>query len=185
MSYNNISPVATISIIRYALSLYPGAGEDPLKMAVALTPWDANEFSREERSVNVDTLFVVRTSENMQVYSWNLIDAAQYAATKTNQGKKVAILALQEVNNSWQILEELRQELGLHEMFGMESEAWRDLGFGRSDDWSGFFSDKSLFWEAIEELAHMRDNSWWMAYRDNATAFAVEGLPWGACNNLE
>jgi hypothetical protein len=184
MSYNNLSPVATIEVLKFAISLFPGAGEDPLKLAVALTPWDADEFVREERKVNTDVLFVVRDSDNLQVYSWNLIDAAQYAAVKAREGKKVAILALQEVTNSMRVYDDLQQELQLHELFGMPDWVWRDLTWGRSDDWSGF-GDEDLAWQITQEVAHLRDTSWWMAYRDNLEAFAVEGLPWGACNNLE
>lgn len=184
MSYNNLSPVATIEVLKFAISLFEEVNGEEFKQAIALAPWDASTFVREERSVNVDTLFVVRDSANLQVYSWNARDAAQYAAVKAREGKKVAILALQEVTNSMRVYDDLQQELQLHEMFGMPDWVWRDLTWGRSDDWSGF-GDEDLAWQITQEVAHLRDTSWWMAYRDNATEFAVEGLPWGACNNLE
>lgn len=182
MSYNNLSSVATIEIIRYALNLHKEVSESPFKLAVALTPWDADEFVREERSVNVGALFVVRTSENAQVYSWNIHDAVQYAATKAHQGKEVAILALQEVTNFTTEYYRLRSELQVHDLLHLENHVCRDLGFGYSDDWTGF-GNEALFWAAIDEMNALRDESWWMAAR-NEDGFAIQGMPWGACNTL-
>lgn len=178
MSYNNLSNISTLEIIRFLATQWQ---EDNG------TPWTRRSSDVLELTLRRDqeTLFGV-VKEGVTIWTWDYQAAVLDWMSEAREGRPAGLAAIG--NPEWAhkaikiAMTNGRFQDGTFFYGGwwpLQEECWDDVDFGRDDAW--LFLGRSarevdMAYKAVDEIAAVRDGEFAEALNG--------GLPWGACNTL-
>lgn len=179
MSYNNLSAVATIEIVRFLAEAWQ---EDHG------TPWTRRSTDVLEVAFRRDqtTLFGIVKEGGLIVWTWDYQAAVLEWMNEACEGRPAGLAAVGDPEWAHKAIKIAmtngRFQDGTFFYGGwwpLQEQCWNDVDFGRDDGW--LFLGRSakevdMAYKAVDELDLLRDGQ--------TARFYNGGLPWGACNDI-
>lgn len=183
MSYNNLSSVATLEIVKIAIEeLHP-----PLTWGPVMYNLSDNPFRLETPLEGGEALYVVamsypgrkgsRARKFVQevLFTWRAEEVGRLGRKARKENRQFQVITLTSAETPWSRLIELSPVGGREAI-----EAEDDRGFGFFDRYSWLRGNPRQDWEYISREVCLREVSGWRTAADRA----LGDYPWGACNNI-
>ena len=175
MSYNNLSAVASIEIVKFLAAEW----QEAYPMTWTRRSSNVLEISRK---YSQNALFGVMKEGGLTVWSWDADVAVLEWMNECRAGRPAGLAGLgdnaaREVQ--WELLNGSFPGGELYGGIDASMELWDDRGFGCDDEWVFWGADMrsmNLAYEVTSRLYEIRTGEF-------ATSLC-DGLPWGACNNI-